>query len=95
MAWSNIGPIFELMPGQSVVWTYSWDNGQDMGLQLAGANYPNSIINPGTLATLVTSNQSRTLLGFSGPGAMISYQVTITNTSSEIGAHNLLGGGVS
>jgi hypothetical protein len=96
MSWNNIGAITEVAPGHSVTWEYSWENGQDMGLQLAGPNYPTSIIAPGNLATLVASNQGKQLLGFGkGGGAMVSYVVAITNTSNEFGFHNLQGGGVS
>ena len=95
MSWNNIGAITEVAPGQSVFWEYSWENGQDMGLQLAGPNYPTSIISPASFAMLVASNQGKQLDGFSGPGAMVTYVVTITNTSSEFGWHNLQGGGVS
>lgn len=96
MAWNNVGPIFDLLPGQSAVWTYSFAGGQDMGLQLAGPNYPTSIVSPGDLATIVTSNQGKSLLGFAGNGgAMVNYQVTVTNVSSADGFHNLQGGGVS
>lgn len=96
MAWNNIGPIFELMPGQSATWTYSFENGQDMGLQLAGPNYPLSVIYPGDLGVIVTSNQGKSLLGITANGgAMVNYQVTVTNLGNEVGSHNLQGGGVS
>lgn len=96
MSWNNIGPVTEVAPGHSVTWEYSWENGQDMGLQLAGPNYPTSIIAPGDLATLVASNQGKQLQGFApGGGARVAYFVTITNASNEMGFHNLQGGGVS
>ena len=98
MSWNNIGPVTELAPGQSAFWEYSWQDGQDMGLQLAGPNFPTAIIAPGNLGTLVASNQGKQLDGFylKGSGAMVTYVVTITNLSStEFGWHNLQGGGVS
>ncbi len=96
MSWNNLGPIAELAPGQSIIWEYSWQYGADKGVQLAGPNYPTSIISPDSLATLVASNQGKQLNGNEGNGAQVNYVVTITNTSSfEIGYHNLQGGGVS
>lgn len=96
MSWNNIGPITDLAPGQSVFWNYSWEDGQDMGLQLAGPNYPSTVIFPSDISTLVTSNQGKALLGFSPKGgAMVNYIVTITNIGNEHGEHNLQGGGVS
>lgn len=96
MSWNNLGAITQVAPGQSVFWEYSWANGQDMGLQFAGPNYPTSIIGPGHLATLVASNQGKRLDGFSpNGGAMVTYVVTITNVRGEFGEHNLQGGGVS
>ena len=97
MSWNNVGPIVELAPGSSVTWFYSWKDGKDMGLQLAGPNYPDNVIYPGDIGTLVTSDQGKALRGFSpgGQGAWIIYMVTITNISNELGSHNLQGGGVS
>jgi hypothetical protein len=97
MSWSNVGPITDVEPGHSVVWNYSWQNGQDMGLQLAGPHYPTSVVSPGNLPTLVASNQGIQLDGFGkGGGVMVNYVVTITNVSpNESGRHNLQGGGVS
>lgn len=89
MAWSNVGPQVELEPGQSVVWNYSWTNGEDKGLQLAG---PNVFAAPGDLGTLVASNQGKIVNGIDN----VTYVVTITNVSStERAIHNLQGGGVS
>ena len=89
MSWNNIGPMTELEPGQSAFWNYSWPNGQDMGLQLAG---PNVFASPGDLGTLVASNQGKIINGINN----VTYVVTITNVSStERAIHNLQGGGVS
>lgn len=90
MAWSNVGPFTIVEPGQSVTWNYSWANGQDMGLQLAG---PNTTADPANLGTAVTSNQGKQVNGFNN----VTYTVTITNIASrEDGGvrHNLQGGGV-
>jgi len=98
MAWNNIGAVVGLAPGQSAFWEYSWEHGQDMGVQIAGPNYPTSEIAPGLLGTLVASNQGKQLDGFYqyGSGAMVTYVVTITNVSTtEFGYHNLQGGGLS
>jgi len=98
MSWNNAGPVVELAPGGSASWGYSWANGQDMGVEIAGPNFPTEDIAPGNLGTLVASNQGKQLLGFSptGQGAMVSYVVTITNISrNEAGWHNLQGGTVS
>jgi hypothetical protein len=89
MSFNNIGPMVYLAPGQSVTWNYSWTNGQDMGLQLAG---PNTFPDPADLGTVVASNQGKIIQGFNN----VAYVVTITNISQEYGAvHNLQGGGVS
>jgi len=93
MSWTNIGASIDLQPGQSVVWTYSWQNGRDMGLQLAGPNITE--VDPSTLGVLVSSNQGKNILGGSNNAPMVSYRVTITNIGSEAGVHNLQGGGVS
>ncbi len=98
MAWNNAGPVTELAPGQSAFWEYSLEHGQDMGVQIAGPNFPTSEIAPGQLSTLVASNQGKQLDGFYlyGPGAMVTYVVTITNISAtEFGWYNLQGGGLS
>ena len=99
MPWSNIGPVVDVEPGQSVFWNYSWQNGQDMGLQIAGPHFPPSIVSPGDLATLAASNQGIQLDGFGQAGigsVMVTYVVTITNIGgSGSGFHNLQGGGVS
>ena len=89
MSFNNIGPQTELLPGQQAFWNYSWPNGQDMGLQLAG---PNTFASPGQLGTLVASNQGKIINGINN----VAYVVTITNISSNEGSvHNLQGGGVS
>lgn len=96
MSWSNIGAVVDIEPGQSAFWTYSWQNGQDMGLQIAGPHFPTSVVSPGDLATLVASNQGIGLDGFGqGGGVMVHYVVTITNVGGGSGLHNLQGGGVS
>jgi hypothetical protein len=91
--------VVDVEPGQSVFWNYSWPNGQDMGLQIAGPHFPSSIVSPGDLATLAASNQGIQLDGFGqggGGSVMVNYVVTITNIgSSGSGMHNLQGGGVS
>jgi hypothetical protein len=89
MSFNNLGAQVFLEPGQSAYWNYSWSNGQDMGLQLAG---PNTFAAPGLLGTLVTSNQGKIINGINN----VAYVVTITNISTTEGAsHNLQGGGVS
>jgi hypothetical protein len=99
MSWNNAGPATELAPGQSVAWSYSWPNGQDMGLELAGPNFIIGFTGPESLATLVASDQGKALQGINvvgGIGASVTYVVTITNVSStEFGWHNLQGGTVS
>jgi hypothetical protein len=97
MSWNNVGPIVELAPGASVGWSYTWNGGKDMGVQIAGPNYPENVIYPGDIGTLVASQQGKALEGAyqGGPGAMVSYVVTITNVSDEFGSHNLQGGGLS
>jgi hypothetical protein len=94
MSWNNAGPRTTLEPGGSVTWTYSWPNGQDMGLQLAG---PNVFADPSDLGTLVASNQGKQINGINN----VTYVVTITNvagpetaTGGGGGVHNLQGGGV-
>jgi len=93
MSWNNIGTSIELEPGQSAFWEYSWTNGQDMGLQLAGPNITE--VDPGTLGTLVASNQGKRVDGGSNNNVMVTYVVTITNIGNEAAIHNLQGGGVS
>lgn len=89
MSWNNIGAQVELEPGKSVTWEYSWDKGEDMGLQIAG---PNVFASPGDLGTLVASNQGKEIHGTNN----VTYVVTITNVSPHQRAiHNLQGGGVS
>ncbi len=94
MSWNNAGPRTTLEPAGSVTWTYSWPNGQDMGLQLAG---PNVFADPADLGTLVASNQGKQINGIDN----VTYVVTITNvagpetaTGGGGGVHNLQGGGV-
>jgi hypothetical protein len=89
MAWRNIGALVFLEPGQSVTWQYSWADGADMGLQLAG---PNLSPAPGLLGTVVASNQGIRTFGFND----VAYVVTTTEVDGqEAASFNLQGGGVS
>jgi hypothetical protein len=97
MSWTNFGPVTDLAPGQSAFWWYVFNGNQDVGVQVAGPNILPDQVNPGTLGTLVASNQGKTVLGLVDPQhAQVQYVVTITNTDpTESAVHNLQGGGVS
>lgn len=93
MAWRNIGALVFLEPGQSVTWNYSWTNGADMGLQLAGPDLKPA---PGLLGTVVASNQGIQTSGFNDSGVRVAYVVTTTEVDGrEAASFNLQGGGVT
>ncbi|MBS0560652.1 MAG: hypothetical protein JSR21_11410 [Proteobacteria bacterium] len=89
MAWSNVGPIVFLEPGQSVTWSYWFSGNADKGLQIAGPFHHPA---PGLLGTVVASNQGIQTNGFNN----VVYVVTTTETDGREGAAiNLQGGGVT
>jgi hypothetical protein len=80
----NLGNPTGIWPGVTHHWTYWLNDHEDQDSQIATAN----ITTPG--ATLVANNQGKRIDNNVG----VTYTVTITNISGQVGFYNLQGGGL-
>ena len=91
MAWSNVGAVVTLEPGETAYWSYSWPGNADKGVQIAGAN-TGPFASPAALGTAIAFDQGKVVEGIN----QASYVVSIRNSDpSSMLRHNLSGGGVS
>ena len=89
MAWTNVGEMVTLAPGEAVTWTYSFAGLADQGVQFAHANPQAS---PAALGIAIASDQGMQVVGIN----QAEYRVTITNIDPASAVrHNLRGGGLT
>lgn len=81
MAFSNVGPVTSIAPGQTLRWWYSY--GGDRGFQHAGGD----VKTPG--AELIADDQSKK----NENNGSVTYFVSIRNAGVFPALHNLQGGG--
>jgi hypothetical protein len=84
VAFSNLGPVTSIGPGQTQRWFYVRNGGADFGFQHAAADIktPN--------CELLAFDQSKIL----NANGTVTYFVSIRNTNSQIAClYNLQGGG--
>ena len=89
MAFTNVGPIVTLAPGETVYWAYWFKNNKDHGEQHAGPDLKSSS------GLLIAFEQGKEGWGFNEGGAVLffRYRVTIRNAGTITVGHNIQGGG--
>ncbi len=81
MAFTNVGPVTLIAPGQTITWWYSY--GGNFGFQHAGAD----VRTPG--AELIAFDQSKRIEN----NGSVTYFVRVRNAGTLPALHNLQGGG--